>query len=201
MLSKKNQRGQQIADDQRIIRFVVTTIFAAIGTIILGFIFLRSAVFEMNISASQFITFGIIGGVIFSTFRFLSKRQAAIAILLLFVLDMLLQHSTVWRLVLRDILCYLGFIIALFIFTYYYFDKLRQVVIGRILVLSSVIALNYVIITGILYSVFRVSAEKFDLNLLQMVYFNLAQGFLIGLGLGTGIEVAEYFYELKNKSK
>ncbi len=188
-----------MADDRKIIRFAATSLFAAAGTIIIGFIIFQSAIFQMNNNAFQFVAFGIVGGIIFSTFRFLSRFQATAAMLLLFVLDMALERSTTWKFILPDVLYYFGFTIAIFFFAYYYFDKLHGVIIGRVLMLSSIAALSYVVITIILYLVFLVTSNEFGLNLLQMIYFNLSQGFLIGFGLGAGIEAGEWFGSKKGK--
>jgi hypothetical protein len=187
-----------MTDKQWIIRFIVTTVLTAAGTIIIGLIFYQSAIFKIDDSAFQFVSFGIVGGIIFSTFRFLSKRQAAAAIVLLLLLDMVLQRSTVWKFMLRDVLYYFGFTAAIFVFAYYYFEKLRGIVVGRILVLGSVMALGYVAITVILYLIFLSSSNEFGPNVSQMIYFNLSQGFLVGFGLGVGIEGAELIWG-KNK--
>jgi hypothetical protein len=176
---------------ERLVKFVVTSLLAATTTAVIGFIFFQSAIFEINGSSFQFLTFGIAGGMIFSTFRFLSKQQAAFSIILLLVLDLVLDRSTTWRFMLRDAIYYFGITAAIFLFAYYFFNKLRGVLLARILVLGSTIALSYLAITIILYLVFLPSSNGFSPDLSQMIYFNLSQGFLIGLGIGIGIELAE----------
>lgn len=175
-----------------VIRFVITTILTTAGTSVVGYLLFGSVIFKPDDLPFQFVSFGIIGGIIFSSFGFLSKPQAAVTFILLFILDVIprsLGSSDSW---LHEAVYFIGFTFAIITFKSYFFDRLHRMAVARTLIAGGGIASVYVVITVILYIIFLVTANELNLNLTQMIYFNVAQGFLLGLGLGAGIETAEF---------
>lgn len=172
-------------------RLLITTILTTVGTTIVGYLMFRSAIFNPDDLSFQFVSFGLIGGIILSSFRLLSKPQAVFIFILFFILDVLPRSLGVSDAWLHEAVYYLGFTMAIITFASYVFDRLRGMIVARILIVSAGTAIVYIIIAIVLYVIFRVTASELYLNLTQMIYFNLAQGFLLGLGFGEGIEMAE----------
>ena len=177
---------------RKFVYLVITTALAAAGSTLTGLLFYQGAIFRVSDITFQFVSFGIVGGLVFSTFRFLSKPQSAVVLILLLLVDVLLQRSNIWRFMLRDLLYYFGIVSSLFVFARYYFDRVGGVFGGRSIVLASLTALSYIVAAIVIYVLFAGVSGDLELDLSRMVLFNISQGFLLGLGAGAGIETAEY---------
>ncbi len=173
-------------------RFFVTAILAALGSVVVGFIFFHARLFDIGRGGYQFLSFGIIGGAVFAAFRFFDKRNAVLILLILVVLNEVLLNATGRAVLWQDLLYYAGLCAAVILFSEYYFRKLAEAALVRLPVLTSLLALNYLVVAVIIYLFYQSNPSVPQLNLSQIIYYDLAQGFLIGLGLGLGIEVAEY---------
>ncbi|MCL4539217.1 MAG: hypothetical protein M1469_00915 [Bacteroidetes bacterium] len=173
--------------------FFITALLAAVGSIIIGLLLFHQRIFDIGRGVFQFLSFGIIGSAVFSGFRFLKRWVAILIVLLLVILSEILLMSAGRALLWQDVLYYAGLCGALGVFSDYYFPKLTDAVLNRLLVLSSLLAMSYVVVTVIIYLVYQSIPSMPQVSLSQMIYYDLSQGFLIGLGIGGGIEVAELF--------
>ncbi len=173
-------------------QFLLMALLAAVGSILVGVAFFGHNIFDKNRVGFQFLSFGIIGGFLFSSFKYLKLWIAGVVVVLLLVLNEALLHSGNWDFIWQDILYYVAVSVSLFIVARYYFPKLAGVVLARLLAVSSLMSVTYIIVTVIFYFVFLGNPSIPRFNLSQMVYYDLAQGFLLGLGLGAGIEAADY---------
>lgn len=173
-------------------QFVLFAISAAVGSIITGLIFFGRGIFaEMRIGF-QFITFGIAGGILFSSFRYLKKWVAAIVFVVLLIINEIIVHRADTYFIWQDALYFVAVSAALFVFTQYYLSRMSGAVFGRILALSSLVAACYVVVTVIFYLVFAADPSMPHFALPQMIYYDLAQGYLLGLGLGAGLEAGGF---------
>ena len=177
--------------EQKVKQFVLTTVFAALGAVAVGFLFLRQNIFEVRLPAFVFLSGGLTDGIIFSTLRVASIRNSLAIVFLIVLAHVVLNRPIFWVYALRDALFVLGLSAALFVFLRYFFEHYRGQRVGRPLILSSLVAIAYTFVTVILDLAFLFSGGAPTLNLAQAVYFNLAQGFLLGIGLGAGIELSE----------
>lgn len=177
---------------ENIQRFSITAFLAALGSTLVGLVFFRQRIFVVGGGVFQFFSFGVVGGIVFSSFRFLKGWIADAIVVLLLVLNetvlILASRALIWQ----DVLYFAALCTALFVFSEYYFSRLAGVVLSRPLVLSSLLAVCYAVVTVILYFIYRINPVVPQVNFLQMVYYDLAQGFLIGFGIGAGIEAADY---------
>lgn len=177
--------------EQKVKKFILTTVFAALGAVAVGFLFLRQNIFEFRLPAFVFLSEGLTGGIIFSTLRASSIRNSLAVVFLLVLTHVVLNRPIFWVYALQDALFVVGLSAALFVFLRYFFERYCEQRVGRPLILSSLVAIAYAFITGILDFTFLLSRGAPTLNLAQAVYFILAQGFLLGIGLGVGIELSE----------
>lgn len=175
-----------------LIHFLLDALLAAVGAILIGLIFFGRGIFDTNRVGYQFLSFGIMGGFLFSSFRFLKKWIAAIIFVALLVLNEAVLHLGNWDFIWQDVLYFVAMSAALFISSEYYFPRLAETMFGRLLALSSLFAIGYIVVTVIFYFIFAANPAIPRFNLSQMIYYDLAQGFLVGFGLGAGIEAAEY---------
>lgn len=179
-------------DVQKWKQFALSALLAAVASIIIGLVFWGRAMFaEMRIGF-QFLSFGISGGILFSSFRFLKKWISVVVFLVLIVLVEVGLHGADRHFIWQDALYFVALSGALFVFARYYFPKLAGAVFSRILTISSLLAAFYILVTVIFYFVFAANPAIPRFNLSQMIYYDLAQGYLLGFGLGAGIEAAEF---------
>lgn len=174
------------------IQFLLFALLAAVGSILVGLLFFDRMIFDKERVGFQFLSFGIIGGVLFSSFRFLKKWIALIILVVLLVLDEGILHSGNWDFIWQDVLYYVALSGTLFMFAVYYYPKLAGAAFSRLLTVSSLMAVSFSIVTVIFYFIFSANPSIPRFNLGQMIYYDLAQGFLVGFGLGAGIEGAEF---------
>lgn len=176
----------------KVIHFLLNALLGAVGAILVGLIFFGRGVFDVNRVGYQFISFGIAGGILFSSFLFLKKWIAGIIFIVLLILNEALLHIGNWDFIWQDVLYFAAMSAALFVFAEYYFPRLSATVLSRLLALSSLFAVGYIVVTVIFYFIFTANPAVPRFNLSQMIYYDLAQGFLVGFGLGAGIEGAQF---------
>ncbi len=177
---------------EKVIRFLLNALLAAVGAIIVGLAFFGRGIFDTNRVGYQFLSFGIMGGFLFSSFQFLKKWIAAIVFVALLVLNEAVLHLGNWDFIWQDVLYYLAMSVSILVFTWYYLPRFAGSVMGKLLTISSLFAISYGIVTVVFYFIFISNPAIPRFNLSQMLYYDLAQGFLVGFGLGAGIEVADY---------
>ncbi len=173
-------------------QFVLSALLAAVASIIVGLVFFGRMMFNEMRIGFQFFSFGIGGGILFSSFRFLKKWIAAVVFLVLIVLIEFGFHHADRQFIWQDALYFVALSGSILLFAKYYFEKLVDAVFSRILSLSSLLAAAYVLVAVIFYFVFAANPAIPRFNLSQMIYYDIAQGYLLGFGLGAGIEFAEF---------
>ncbi len=180
-------------NERRFLKFIITAALPAAFSIALGIFLFRSNAFNKLESGFQFVSFGVIGGIIYSSFRFLGRLKAVGIAVLLLVLDEVLLHSTYWSFILDLTLHYIGLCAVLYVSTVYFFRKLHGAAFGRLLILGALMGILYLIVAIIMYIAAKIVPSLPGVYLTQMIYYESAQGFLVGSGLGVGIELSEYF--------
>ncbi len=172
--------------------FLLTALLPAVGSIVVGLAFFQRGIFNTERIGFQFLSFGIIGGLVFASFRYLNKWIAVAVVVVLLVLDEAMLHSGNWGFVWQDILYYVGVCGAVVLFAEYYFPRAVGAMFGRLLTISSLLSIMYAIVAVIFFFIFQANPAIPRFNISQMLYYDLAQGFLVGFGLGLGIEAADY---------
>jgi hypothetical protein len=184
----------------KIIEFLLDALLAAVGAIMIGLIFFGRGIFNSNRVGYQFLSFGIIGGFLFSSFRFLKLWMAAIIFVVLLVLNEVALHLGNWDFIWQDVLYFVAMASSVFFFARYYMPKLAGTILSRLFAISSLFAIGFTLVTIIFYFIFAANPNIPRFNLAQMIYYDLAQGFLVGFGLGAGVEGAEYVVKRTMKS-
>ena len=176
----------------KIIEFLLDALLAAAGAILVGLIFFGRGIFDSNRVGYQFLSFGIIGGILFSSFRFLKLWMAAIIFAVFLVLNEAVLHLGNWDFIWQDVLYFLAMSSSIFLFAKYYMPRLAGTILSRLFAVSGMFAVGFTIVTIVFYFIFAANPNIPRFNLAQMIYYDLAQGFLLGFGIGAGIEGAEF---------
>lgn len=166
--------------------FITVMIFSITGTItclLLGVTFFGVEVFDTRSPFFQFVIYSIIGSLSFILFHLERYREAIFILVLLFLFGIIWLGS---KYPLTHTLAYLSVIIGMYIYSRYFFTQIQTIKYSRPLILASIFAILFVMVTFILTLVYHANQGKL------LPFKNMPAGFLIGLGLGMGIELSEY---------
>jgi len=178
------------SDTQRIKEFLQIVFLASICSIILGFLFFRSDVFQMTHPAFGFIAFGLIGSITFGALKMFSPSRALAALLFLLVVNEVLTKPPEVTLFLRDVLFTIGLGAAIFLFHRLFYIQISTMPMARSLILGSLTAISATVFTVVLNLLLIAFFEPLSSDLLHAISVNLMIGFLVGVGLGVGFEIA-----------
>ncbi len=178
-------------DGEKLKRFFITLLFCAVGAVVIGLLLFQQRIFLAGRGAFQFLSFGIIGSAVLSGFRYLNRWIAVVVVLVLVILNERLLISAGQAVLWQDVLYYAGLCAALIVSAKYYSPRLSRAVLDRLLVVSSLLAVSYAVVTVIIYLAYRSIPSMPQVSLSQILYYDIAQGFIIGIGIGGGLELAE----------
>lgn len=179
-------------DGQKNIYAVMLIGFGMLGCMIMGFCLYGATIFNIRYASFQFVAYGVLGPVVFSLFILRKYYTAAVSVILLFVIDILLAGN---KYLLTHVLHFAGFVLAMYIFAGYYYDKMKMTILGRPLVLAGIVSLMHLFVRIVLNIVYYSEIGKFY----QWKYVPI--GFFVGLGLGLGFECAEYLFNIYQKKQ
>jgi len=165
--------------------FFLSIILGIAGSMLVGFLLHGNRIFDTHLPYFQFIAFGIIGAVFYATLKYISLRAALIVLVILYILQVITAGSTTFEWLLRDFVYVGGIGFAVHNFAAFTERELRGWRIGKFLALGLIMAIAYAAMTSILCILTRtcIGAALFP---------SLINGFLIGGGLGLGLEIAEF---------
>jgi len=166
------------------------TFLGFLGAFLIGLLLYRADLFQPTGPGFRFLSFGLAGALCYSTIVFRplkSGRWEALGILVLVALaDINLTGlRTVSQLVSRG-LSFLAIGAAAWLYAAVYCRRLNFVPLGRTLIMAGLTGATFLaaaVIAGLIFPVL-----SFD----SVLFWEVSQGFLIGLGLGAGLELAHW---------
>lgn len=167
---------------QIVTKFMITVVMGTICCLIVGLCFFGLKVFVFNNPASQYLIIGLTGSIFYAVLKFRNLRDAILIMILLYLANLLIFGSA--RLLLTRLVFFAAVGIALYVFFHFFEAEMKGLKFGEFLIIASSFAVMYVIVTLILQIIYN--STNFKMELL----YNLDLGFLIGLGLGIGIELS-----------
>ena len=182
---------------QAIVRFVITS-----GLIIaFAYLVYRIAVFTPTMWAFQYFVSGITIGIAYTTFRGKNYREGLVILLLWYIiLVSVISEGNYWIYILEGAYTC---IISLAVYSYILIIRKSFVKneISRIIVSIIIIGSfnSFIVLVLSLYSIQSLFAH-FP-NLLDAMFLNLKIGAMLGLLMGVGIELSNYFVDVVFKEK
>jgi hypothetical protein len=167
-------------EHQTLTKFIITVVLGTVCCLIVGLCFFGLKVFVFNTPASQFLIVGLTGSIFYSLLKFRSVRDAILIMILLYLANLLIFGSA--RLVLTRLFFFAGVSSVLFVFYRYFENRIKELKFGKFLTVASLFTIMYFVCTIVLQIIYNSANFKMEL------FYNLDLGFLIGLGLGIGIE-------------
>jgi hypothetical protein len=172
---------------------LVIVISGSVSCILLGILFFGFEVFNSKSPFFQFVAYGIIGSVSFILFNLKRYRDATFVLVLLYLFNILLFST---KYLLTGLLYFLAVIAGSYIYSAYFFNQVKNIKTSRPLILAGIYAILFLIVTLLLVFIYEPTAGKL------FAIKNMPIGFLIGLGLGLGIELSDYIIsQIRNDKK
>ena len=147
-----------------------------------GLIFFGMDIFDDKSPLFQIIVFGLVGSTSFILVTMKRYRDALFVLLIIFLLDMFIFG---FKYPLNRTLYFLSAVGGAFLYERYFFHRTENIKIARPLIFAGIYAILSVLLVLIL-SLVHPTAQR---NIYPFI--NVPIGFLIGLGLGAGFELAD----------
>lgn len=191
-----------ITSRSRVQQFLCQSVVPIICSVLIGFIFYQSHVFNRHYGAFQFVWSSVVASVFYYLLGYLRTRDAFLGLLLLFFLTLLTTESTRFAFILRDIF-YVG-AIGISIVTYfkYFRDKRRDNRAYPPFVLAGIYAVVYMIASEIHLAIIQTFAmENTGGDVVSLASTSAFYGVLVGFAVGAGIAVNEELSRVQTNSK
>ena len=171
----------------KIIQIILaTTILGTITSTLIGLVFFGLEVFQSKSPFFQFISVGLICSLSLVLFNLKRYRDSAFILIILFLFDYMWYGS---KYPITHFIYYLSVILSTYVFSRYFYVQLEKIKYSRPLILSSLLSIMFVVaylLLTMIYSSGPGSLRPFK---------NMPIGFLIGLGVGIGLEMAEHILD------
>jgi len=166
-------------------------LLSAAGCIILGLVFLGTRVLDPTSPLFGFVVFGVVGGVSFALFDERKYRDAAYVLLLLYLILFLTQSTEI---AIVYLIYFVVVVTGTFLFVHFFFFRIDSLPIARPFVFAAILAIGVAFGTAVQWLIFaRSDGTSFS------IWRNIPLGFMIGLGLGLGVELAEYLRKERHR--
>lgn len=181
--------------NKKIVGILLYLITGMAGSIIVGLISFGSKIFIYSLPAFHFILVGVAGAIIFATVRFFKKWIAATVVLVLALLLLITFKLTQSPQFVFQILMAITTGYTIFAMACLYRTKLGKLLIGKFVLVGLALGILYVALAYGRFISLGMPATYSSLR------FFAVFGFLIGCGLGVGIEIGELLYRLLLREK
>ncbi len=162
------------------------TLFCALA----GFLLFGGEIFNSGHPGFQFISYGILGGAIFTLVALRRYKTLLLTTAALFVLNLILAVYNNPLPMTVHILFFAGVAAVVAGYSGFIHVQLKRIGVLRPLILGGLMLLLYLLLTITLNQLYTVNQYPVSLRT------NLPLGFLVGLGLGAGWQMAERIQEL-----
>jgi len=177
---------------------ILIILMGTVGSTFFGILTFGKEVFNPDLPGLQFPAFGAIGSAVFALLKYGRQRDAVFVAIILGFFNVVIVDFRDMTFMITYIVYFISVYLSILLFVKKFYLSLKVNIVARPLVLSSILAIAFEICTIICWNIFSHDVPK--LYILR----NMPIGFLIGLGIGGGIEVADRFqvnYKQKSAPK
>jgi hypothetical protein len=187
-LRKSSMEPIQLSLKQAILRGVIV----AVAGLVIGFAFYQRWIFTPRMRPFQFSVISITAGIFYAAIKQPAIRNGLAALVVWYVvLTFLMERFAKWNVVLN----FIYFAVTAGVVYLYVYAAGRLPLRGRLQRIAAMLTLTavgnalIVVVLGLIW--FREALSRPQV-LVDSSFFNLRLGGLVGLGLGVGMEIAEY---------
>ncbi len=166
-----------------IARVVLSTLFGGAGSILLGFLFYHYYIFKYHNSAFQFIMFGFCFAYLYSALENKVKINFAVQVLIILLINVIVGRSLTANLLIRDLI-YIFLLSVSVLGIHRAIEGFRGIFVYRIALWGIIFGAGYIAAVVALTLIHRHDV------MVRMVSLFLKHGLLMGVGIGSGLEIA-----------
>ncbi len=171
-------------------KFLYTVICGLIFSIIIGIIFFQTHVFNHHSPSFAFVTFGLVGAVVFAALSFRNIKDSILFTIMLLIINFTIYSGHSFKFALRDILSFAAIWLSMYLYDIWFIPKVQNMRYIRALGLGVIFATCNVVAGVILILIFIIIYDM-RTQLIPILFSYLQTGMLVGLGLGIGFDLAE----------
>ena len=180
-----------------VFRSVYRTLVVVVTGMMTGLLFYGSLIFVPTKSPFQFTLSGITAGLFYGVSKSMSYRSALAAALIWCVVSTLLDVHNWWLFVVS--LVYItGIATSVFVYMMLVKRPLFNGILQRVATISLLTGIFNALVILLLYAIQYTFIYARLSTVASFALENFQLGTLVGLGIGIGIEIAEYFLRLKS---
>jgi hypothetical protein len=181
----ENQKGA-------LARAAVRALIVAAATIVVGLLLFRERVFVPTSRDFQFVVCGVTGGLFYAALRASSIRNGVAALFVWYLfLTLLLGKPTMWNVTL-DLVYVLAVAAAVSLSFRLDRSSILRTTLQRVAGMAVFMAIANALAVLVLSLIHFQTLRAHPLTVLEYSLLNLELGTVIGLGLGGGMEIAEW---------
>jgi hypothetical protein len=168
---------------------IITVILGTLGSLLIGLAISGTRIFNIHQVVFQYIGSAIIASVFYSMLTFSSRRNAFLILAMLFILFEAIERNFEFFYLLRNVLYFADIAAAVFIYSEFILPKIKELKFGKFLAFTSLYA-SFGAILGFILTLIHKNDTTFA-EVVRRGYEDISFQFLIGLGIGLGLEIAQ----------
>ena len=159
-------------------------LLGSLFTILLGYSFKHASIFRPTDPGFQFVIYGICGSILMALIHLSSFKNFIIGLFALLLITLMLFGITNFRIIVSRFLFLAALAAAIFIYHHYYYNKLNKMAFGKFIPLSALLSIANLFLALIISLVIK------ELNIRELILGQAGYGFMIGTGIGLGLELS-----------
>lgn len=173
-------------------RFAITFVCGFVACLIIGFLFFQSRIFNLADNRFVFTMLGFTGALVFSSLLYRNLKDSIILLFAVFLLNIIICKNHKISFIIRDIAVFSSFGLSIYLYKNWFYNSAEKYKYLRAFGLGVITAILF-FTSGLFLIFINVPLERISIDLIiQISFFYLQSGMLIGLGLGLGFDFADY---------
>jgi hypothetical protein len=169
----------------KITEAVFIILLGSLFTVLMGYLYKHSSIFTPTDPGFQFVSYGISGSILTAILHLSDFRSFIAGVLALLLVEFIIFNMTHVGIILAHTLFMAALAGSIFVYHRYYYNKLLKLKFGRFIPLSALLFIaDFVLALALGLAVEEANNKEF---LIAQAFF----GFVIGTGIGLGLELNE----------
>jgi hypothetical protein len=174
-----------ITPSLRVDRIIFPIIVSTTVCVLVGMLFTNYRVLDVSSPGFQFLAYAVIASGFYTVLRFSSERNAMLLLGILFLIYLYITRSSELMPIFRNFMVVAGIAIVTYVFQKIIDGVFDEIRFGKFLIWGALYGIVYIFVTVVLVSL--LGSENSGYYYMN----NLRLGFLMGIGLGLGLEISD----------
>ncbi len=178
----------------RVDRIIFPILVSTTISVLVGMLFTNYAIFNVSSPGFQFLAYAVIASGFYTMLRLSSEKNALLLLGILFLIYLYITRSSELLPIFRNFMVIAGITIVTLIFQKIIDKTFDEISFGKFLIWGALFGIVYIAVTMVLVGI--MGSENSGYYYMN----NLRLGFLMGIGLGLGLEISNLIDRLIFKS-